>query len=1698
MSDSGDPLPDEQPLGNALLGKDIGQPMPTKQDPNPSFAMKRQTTGHFHHLSSIDGQLHKGFHGGTVARLGVGPCPGLHVRSEISVGQFCQAQVHTQFLVRNGSSLDKFSELIIPLATILDKISVNDVSVDDYLALSTLHAFEGMDLSGLGHYGKGSDELGENLQDIDLAKPAMYIGNISREVRHIRVDFDWSQKMHPTATQQITTAVRATLKEQSSSSLEIWFLPEESFTHHNWHGILANLQAFANPYAEYLTKVRSDYTDLTYKNIGALDPESRPDRATPGATYFFGGEHRTVALIASAAEEQEMQDTRAIALFNTPLQAVIIPDMFSAWQPQDDDLEVYGIPADGTLRGHYLVHYLDPEIASGVPDVGSSCTFFMDISWRDRQLPKADLTPQQIARITRDIANRYQYAEQKFTNVGRSIEQEIQAAFDRDDTEKAEYLQESLEEKCQHAFIETAAEPIYHLLKGPSAKAAADLPDQPPSVQRAATAEALALELRCRDGEDDHVWYKRLSTWVRDNATMAVSEVRSDRGPEFPAIALPLPPGTQSNLALYYLHTGRQVNWPPGFSKPYLDFQMSTLRPSGKFHTFLNSLFNAGYYNKETKSYIPSTIAIEGYTGVEVNLYHRPDDTTTRTECNTITEINARAKAVTGTVVGSFWNYSHNFHHAEPLMLSFHVRFPGLARAYLNGEFEGECERLVESLKETPHGYAFVTGGPGSGKTTTAMQLVAAIVSGGVGEIREHEPKPSVSEKPEPIASDKPESVVSEKAESIASDKPESITSEKPGSTVSADVKTEPSDGLSVDDDDTCSEDSFCSAVSELAVSTDTGKLEEERITGAPFEICDGTSMPSDYRVLPTISGRDLECGLYALIESMRHQMPDGAATPSSIDDLRSIVASPDYARMMAISQESGSSNMSVDGLACVLKLWSEHQGRIPLQLAVIIDGNPPTSMPIFASPGHHTIWIHNDNAIKLYGTSYNHFSGLSLAPLVSASPSAPPAPAAWDQSAPPAPAAWDQSAPPAGSAWDTSDAKIGKTSTVAQQVLDLFHHVHGDKGFAVPGIDDPANEPPVAPITKYDNPAPDEYQKAPKFQSKVGHSVDHESTPATAKVAWTAGQNKLVDDAARRASQACPGKVVARILPWKREFGNLQRVVDAEPVLIQTQGHSIASNVDMAMARHLNAFRSRQFEDSHPVCVFASLSELARGIAQADKQSWSGVIAAWNEKRKDPDAFAVNRAKHQAEFRTLMAYAVSQLDIVVGTPVALVEFAQHTEFVPQLIVVDEAARLTETLSLALQAQWPAAFSIYIGDTQQFPPIGLTVGQRDFKAVFSYQRQISLFHRMENAGRILARLRRNYRARVNAVSWAQTMFYGDNMTVVHRTHCEASRKFHDWVQEKFRRWNCLSTTLLIRPDNSEETKSGNSFSNPANANFAVQLVVQLYRATGIVDARDFSRRASVLILTPYKAQRRMYDLLLLELTEAEVPKTLVEVRTIDDSPSHEADIIILDWVRTVKKGFIADSHRMAVALSRARLGTIMIGPGKKTPLTWPLNHLVGYLEERKAVINLKDHCRWYLMCQNCCQPGHLATDCRFQPKCVRCDGASHATRNCPRAEEDQISTSASEPVTADDGIQRDVLNPPRVDFSGSKRIKKNSADREEAFAKPDKHKDAMRKHFRDAMRGLRKVKKGQDVKEDVESEDQDQAGGNGSVDEGNW
>ncbi|KAF5639094.1 hypothetical protein F25303_7460 [Fusarium sp. NRRL 25303] len=118
------------------------------------------------------------------------------------------------------------------------------------------------------------------------------------------------------------------------------------------------------------------------------------------------------------------------------------------------------------------------------------------------------------------------------------------------------------------------------------------------------------------------------------------------------------------------------------------------------------------------------------------------------------------------------------------------------------------------------------------------------------------------------------------------------------------------------------------------------------------------------------------------------------------------------------------------------------------------------------------------------------------------------------------------------------------KTSAVAPQVLDLFQHVHGNKGFGVPGINDP---------------------------------------------------NKLADDAARRTSKARPDK---------------------------TRGHSIASNVDGAMAHHLDTFRARQFEKqtSAPAGVWKEDLDLDKRKTSSKpptRTEWHGELLKQDEARK-------------------------------------------------------------------------------------------------------------------------------------------------------------------------------------------------------------------------------------------------------------------------------------------------------------------------------------------------------------------------------------------------------------------------------------------------------------------------------------------------
>ncbi|PNP79701.1 hypothetical protein FNYG_07047 [Fusarium nygamai] len=232
--------------------------------------------------------------------------------------------MHFKFGIRDGVKPVSFMDLIVPVDQILDEVILNSVNTDDIKSLAPLRATDDIDLSELANNAKGSDLLGAKLKDVDLSSPVNLIHLVDKKVRHLRIDVDWSKLF-------------------AIDNLEFKRNFKEETFDRSWPGILANLQQLMNPYADYLIDTRFSYQHLTYKNVGEIDPNEQPDHPNKALTYFMGAEHRTAALLAGAAEEQEMIDSRALALLDIPVLAVVWPDIFSSWEPKDNDLEVHDI-----------------------------------------------------------------------------------------------------------------------------------------------------------------------------------------------------------------------------------------------------------------------------------------------------------------------------------------------------------------------------------------------------------------------------------------------------------------------------------------------------------------------------------------------------------------------------------------------------------------------------------------------------------------------------------------------------------------------------------------------------------------------------------------------------------------------------------------------------------------------------------------------------------------------------------------------------------------------------------------------------------------------------------------------------------------------------------------------------------------------------------------------------------------------------------------------------------------------------------------------------------------------------------------------------------------------------------------------------------------------------------------------------------
>ncbi|KAK0758566.1 hypothetical protein N5P37_008965 [Trichoderma harzianum] len=418
-------------------------------------------------------------------------------------------------------------------------------------------------------------------------------------------------------------------------------------------------------------------------------------------------------------------------------------------------------------------------------------------------------------------------------------------------------------------------------------------------------------------------------------------------------------------------------------------------------------------------------------------------------------------------------------------------------------------------------------------------------------------------------------------------------------------------------------------------------------------------------------------------------------------------------------------------------------------------------------------------------------------------------------------------------------------------------------------------------------------------------------------------------------------------------------------------------------------------------------------------------MITNWRMQDEDPVTFRTNRRDYLAEARTLMNDFIADADAVAGAPVALMTMFNHIEPVSQsLFIVDEVGRLTEAMTFVASAQHANTPTIRIGDTKQFGSMAVADQDKNYKALFTQQRKHSLMQRIEGAGLIDFVLAANHRAHGDVYEWTRGYLYMSEIKTVYRRDAY-SEQMHQWITDECGRSYGQKATpgsnmVLVDVQEGAEQKVGYSYTNPGNANFILALISRLAASAPLYSVQSFMEhpeadpstyaRGKILVITGYKQKKILLEEKLSKLSSAEIPRGIVSVRTIDDSPSHQAEVVICHLARSNGPGFLSDLKRLAVMAARAQGMTILVGQEAMFAVkNSTISELYNYLKSRDSIVKVSG---WKVVCSHCLIPGHDQTTCQNKVVCSLCQG-DHAGRHCKEAQSFNQATFANVPEADD-------------------------------------------------------------------------------------
>lgn len=306
----------------------------------------------------------------------------------------------------------------------------------------------------------------------------------------------------------------------------------------------------------------------------------------------------------------------------------------------------------------------------------------------------------------------------------------------------------------------------------------------------------------------------------------------------------------------------------------------------------------------------------------------------------------------------------------------------------------------------------------------------------------------------------------------------------------------------------------------------------------------------------------------------------------------------------------------------------------------------------------------------------------------------------------------------------------------------------------------------------------------------------------------------------------------------------------------------------------------------------------------------------------------------------------IKRSQVVAGTCIGIPRDIQDIEF--DLCIVDEASKATATealVPLARSRRW-----ILVGDPKQLPPFqdeasrdteflnNYDLNQEDIKeTLFDY-----LLRTLPEVNRKMLTIQHRM---VKPIGELVSQCFYEGKIESARTDIDANLNS---VIPKPVTW--FTTANL---PNFHEQHANPSYNNVCEVNVIIKLLQQLNQM-----AINVPTNYSIAVLTGYSAQLKLLNRYLASESD-KLSALTIECNTVDAFQGREADIAVYSVTRSNKKGdmgFLRESERLNVALSRGKVGLVIVGDHHfcRTSRHNPLSRVVDYVERNPDYCSLKE------------------------------------------------------------------------------------------------------------------------------------------------